>query len=507
MLSSVAHSDTGYLPEEFLPDFLDMVVWGHEHECLIDPKFNPGKNFYVIQPGSSIATSLMPGEAVPKHVAIMSVTGKNFKVEPIRLKTVRPFAMREIVLADEKEAAKLAKKANNRVELTAFLKRIVDEMIDQANQEWEDAQGDEERDGNEGPPLPLIRLRVEYTAPEGGNFDCENPQRFSNRFQGKVANYNDVVQFHRKKAGGIKRKQNGVDMPEESTLASMALDSVKVEKLVREFLAAQSLTILPQNSFGDAVSQFIDKDDKHAMESFVTENLVKSVESLMQMDHVEDEDTMREAMEERKSHLEQLFASDRIANKSKANRNTKPDNWDSDMDGAYPRVPVDRSDPEDGEDSDDATPQPASKPTANGRSKAAPKKAAAPARKSAPATKNARGKKKVIESDEDEEKEEEEDVVMLDSDDEEKQLFVKPAAPTRGAKKTTPAKAPAQKRAPARGAASQAGKQSQLNFSQPATQSRGNAMKKAQEISDDEISDDDDAFEPAPSARSTRSRR
>ena len=47
----------------------------------------------------------------------------------------------------------------------------------------------------------MIRLKVEYTAPEGCEFELENPQRFSNRFTGKVANQNDVVYFYRKKTG------------------------------------------------------------------------------------------------------------------------------------------------------------------------------------------------------------------------------------------------------------------------------------------------------------------
>ena len=444
----------------------------------------------------------MPGEAVPKHVAVLSITGREYKVEPIRLKTVRPFVMREIVLAEEKEAVKLAKKANNRTELTRFLESIVNEMIEQANQEWEEAQGNEELDEDQARPKPLIRLRVEYTPPEGGNFDCENPQRFSNRFVGKVANVNDVVQFHRKKSGATKRTQNGADMPEEATLASLAIDTVKVEKLVREFLTAQSLTILPQNSFGDAVSQFVDKDDKHAMELFVSENLIKQVESLMKMDNV-DEDNIREAMEEEKSHLEQLFASGHMAKVKKAKRKPRPDDWDSDLNGEWEQQPaaIIRSDLEDEEDSDAS--RPVGKAKINGRAKAAPKKNAAPARKPVAPPKNSRGKKKIVES-ESEEKEEE-DVVMIDPDEDESQLFVEQAPPTRGSKKSAPEKAPAPKRAPARAAASKI-KQSQLNFSQPATQSRGKS-KKAQEISDDDISDDDDAFEPAPSSRATRSRR
>lgn len=486
------HTGTDYLPEHFLPDFLDMIIWGHEHECLIDPKYNPDKNFYVMQPGSSVATSLMPGETVPKNVAVLSITGRDFKVDIIPLKTVRPFVMREIVLAEEKAAMRLAKKANNRTELTQFLTGIVNEMIKQANQEWEEAQGQEDRDEEEKPPLPLIRLRVEYTAPEGGNFDCENPQRFSNRFVDKVANKNDVVQFYRKKAGATKRSKEDAELPEESTLASLALDSVKVDQLVKEFLAAQSLTILPQNSFGDAVGQFVDKDDKHAMEVFVTENLTKQVDSLMEMDHV-DEDSIREAMVEGKSHLEELFASGRIKRLTNVKIKPKPDGWDSDLEGEWAAQPMARyfSGQEEQEDSDDAVARPAAKAPVKGRGKAAAsKKTTARAKKAAPA-KGSRSKKKVVES---ESEEDDEDVVMIDSDeDDSQQLFAK-AAPATRAKKIAPAKETRTK-VPARGAASHATKQSQLSFSQPATQARGKTTPIEVEV--DDISDDDDAFEPA----------
>ncbi|KAK4981475.1 Double-strand break repair protein mus-23, partial [Elasticomyces elasticus] len=104
-----AYTETGYLPENFLPEFVDLVVWGHEHECLIDPRYNPEMSFHVMQPGSSVATSLMPGEAVPKHVAILSITGKDFTCETIRLKTVRPFVMKEIVLQDDKHMREISK--------------------------------------------------------------------------------------------------------------------------------------------------------------------------------------------------------------------------------------------------------------------------------------------------------------------------------------------------------------------------------------------------------------
>ncbi|BAE59013.1 unnamed protein product [Aspergillus oryzae RIB40] len=270
-----AYTETGYLPENFLPEFLDLVIWGHEHECLINPKLNPETKFHVMQPGSSVATSLVPGEAVTKQVSIVSITGRDFKCEPIPLKTVRPFVMKEIVLSEEKGAQKLARKENNRTEVTRFLMTIVEELIEQAKAEWLAMQEDVEEEEELEVPLPLVRLRVEISTPEGGSYDCENPQRFSNRFVGKVANVNDVVQFYRKKKNAANRKKDDdVDATAVSQLST--LDTVKVEQLVREFLSAQSLSILPQNSFGDAVAQFIDKDDKHAMEIWKTCSLEAS---------------------------------------------------------------------------------------------------------------------------------------------------------------------------------------------------------------------------------------
>lgn len=61
------HGPTNYIPEQFLDDFIDLVVWGHEHECLITPSRNEQQLFYVTQPGSSVATSLSPGEATKKY--------------------------------------------------------------------------------------------------------------------------------------------------------------------------------------------------------------------------------------------------------------------------------------------------------------------------------------------------------------------------------------------------------------------------------------------------------
>ncbi|PYI23672.1 DNA repair exonuclease [Aspergillus violaceofuscus CBS 115571] len=467
-----AYTETGYLPENFLPEFLDLVIWGHEHECLIHPRRNPETHFHVMQPGSSVATSLCPGEAVAKHVSLVSITGREFKSEPIRLKTVRPFAMREIVLSEEKGAQKLARKENNRTELTRFLMGIVEELIEEAKEEWLEMQDEEpptataaEDDDDQPPceiPLPLVRLRVEISTPDGGSYDCENPQRFSNRFVGRVANVNDVVQFHRKKkttAGTTRRKDGGTTEVDEAAISHLAtLDTVKVEQLVRDFLATQSLTILPQNSFGDAVAQFIDKDDKHALEMFVNESLESQIKHLMALDRDTDEidaaeelaqSSLHKAMERYRTQMEDMFTRgvnkrSRHARGGKRRYKPKPDGWDSEFDGAWEEQPgaLIHSDNEGGDPNEDvaaedglgSTTTARASSTTRGRGrgrggraaatgtstrKTTTTKTTATATKKAAATtsKAAAGqgrRRRAVSEDEDDE---EEDVIMLDDDD------------------------------------------------------------------------------------------
>ncbi|KAF2691364.1 DNA repair exonuclease [Lentithecium fluviatile CBS 122367] len=521
----VAHTQTSYLPENFLPGWLDLVVWGHEHECLIDPKENPEMGFKVIQPGSSIATSLMPGEAVAKHVTILNVTGKEFTTEPIRLKTVRPFIMREIMLRDEPEIKKkeLWRVTDNRAKITAHLHKIVEEMIEEAKTEWLELQDDREEGVDIEVPLPLVRLRVEYTAPDPGEFHCENPQRFSNRFQNRVANTTDVVQYYRKKKTAARSMKCNVDLPDESTLEQLTPDTVKVDKLVKEFLSAQSLTILPQNSFGDAVAQFVDKDDKHAMEMFVNESLETQLKHLMSANDVDEEEITNE-MEQYKTQLESMFASGQMKKKRKVKYKPKPALWDSDIDGPWEDEPgaLIHTDAEEDGDEEDAPSSRAKKPAARGRggkaagttrqTAAAAKKTPAP--KKAPAAKGGRGKKKVVEEEESD-VDEDGDAIMISSgndDESEEDLFVRqrPAAKKAAARTKSPPK-----KTPTSRAKAPATKQSTLNFSQPSMQrsqapraAASRATKKTQEISEEEISDDDDddAFEPAPTARAARRR-
>jgi double-strand break repair protein MRE11 len=46
-----AHTKDECLHESYLPEAMNLIFWGHEHECRVKPEHNPEKGFYVTQPG------------------------------------------------------------------------------------------------------------------------------------------------------------------------------------------------------------------------------------------------------------------------------------------------------------------------------------------------------------------------------------------------------------------------------------------------------------------------
>lgn len=61
-----AHNPKACVPETMFDDSVHLVVWGHEHEQMISPQSVGGKSYCISQPGSSVATSLSPGETKEK---------------------------------------------------------------------------------------------------------------------------------------------------------------------------------------------------------------------------------------------------------------------------------------------------------------------------------------------------------------------------------------------------------------------------------------------------------
>lgn len=262
----VAHSPKNYVHECMLANFLDLVLWGHEHECLITPQSSSVGDFFIVQPGSSVATSLSEGESKKKHIGLLEIYEDQFRLQAIELKTVRPFVMEEVVL---KEADLDPGEPQHVIE---YLAEKVEELIAKADKQSPHAP--------RTPTKPLIRLKVEYSG-----YSTVNPQRFGQRFVGRVANPNEILLFHKKRGMNPRAR---VDK-EQDLLARATrpenLDDTRIEDLIGAFLGpTQTLEILPENELHLALHSFVEKDEKSAIAEFVAKTLSDTQKFLQKED-------------------------------------------------------------------------------------------------------------------------------------------------------------------------------------------------------------------------------
>ncbi|CAD6889108.1 unnamed protein product [Tilletia caries] len=252
------HNLKAAVPEGLFDDSTHLVVWGHEHECRMTPEVVTGKQYRICQPGSSVATSLSPGETAEKSVAIVMVKGQDYRVNPIKLKTVRPFIMDELDL--EAELGELNIKADDKEKITKVLRDKVNQLVNNAVKSWDAEHADE----NPKPErmLPLVRLRVIYT-----NQVVGNPVRFGQDFAGRVANPKEVLQFH-KKMETTRRARNEdavVDLDDRDIMAAERLERVQISTLMKQFLLQQNMQILNPKEIQDATLKYAEKDNKEAL--------------------------------------------------------------------------------------------------------------------------------------------------------------------------------------------------------------------------------------------------
>lgn len=280
------HTNTAFLPEQFLPDFLDLVVWGHEHECIPHLVHNPSKQFDVLQPGSSVATSLCDAEAQPKNVFILQIRHDQApELIPIPLNTARTFLMKSVSLQDVSYL-----RPHDKEGISKYLTNQVEEMITEANENTRCKFGEalDEMDEQQL-PLPLIRLRVDYSGPDNDqtiiDYQVENPRRFSNRFVGRVANGNNVVQFYKRRRKHDSDSKRGATSAVNDTDVEKLINErggeLEVNTLVNDLLHKMQLSLLPEVGMNEAVKKFVDKDEKSALKDFIDKEIENEVDMLV----------------------------------------------------------------------------------------------------------------------------------------------------------------------------------------------------------------------------------
>ncbi|KAJ8928137.1 hypothetical protein NQ314_019317 [Rhamnusium bicolor] len=211
-----------FIPDDSLPRFLDLVIWGHEHDCRIAAE-RKTNDVYVSQPGSSVATSLAPGEAIPKKIVLKNLNEM-----------------------DEGQRGN----ALTHSELTMQLvTEKVNDMITKAKNLGRTGRASEK---------PLIRLNVKYRDER----QVFNAIRFGQSYMGKVANPEDMV------------KCQAIKEPVSDILADRVEDIV-----LQHFSENDTLKCFPVDSITEAVKKYIDSNDIEA--PHIMKETIKKLEETM----------------------------------------------------------------------------------------------------------------------------------------------------------------------------------------------------------------------------------
>lgn len=240
---------------------MDLVIWGHEHDCRIIPEENPNKKFFVTQPGSTVATSLAEGEALDKCCGILSIHKSLFRLDPIRLQTVRPFIFESINMAEYFDELGLDE-GDVQQKMQTFAAEKIEDMIKRA---------EEKLTGNEKQPkVPLIRLRLDITDVE----QQFNAIRFGQQYSGRVANPQDMIVFKRKitKAKDELKpldKDALLEAYENQREATANRAEEVVDRYFKEADEDKQLELLCSKSMSELTKRMVDYEDDDAADSII----------------------------------------------------------------------------------------------------------------------------------------------------------------------------------------------------------------------------------------------
>eukprot|EP00934_Nitzschia_sp_Nitz4_P004425 Nitzschia sp. Nitz4//scaffold12_size214221//6885//9013//NITZ4_001473-RA/size214221-augustus-gene-0.17-mRNA-1//-1//CDS//3329534939//4415//frame0 len=268
------------IQETMIPEWMDLVCWGHEHECCIEPQESVVGTFRITQPGSSVATSLVPGEATRKHIGILDVRGQAFRLAPIPLTQVRSFTLGELSLADHRldpEDPKIEQK------IKQILMERVEVLVHDATEKRQELEQAAKDNANvlasleqnplsnqmDKPEEVLVRLKVEHAG-----FAALNNQRFGAHFVGKVANVTDILLFSRKKATSTRAP---AAVTSTQPIAPDVLEEMNIEDLVVQELDLpdRKLELLDEKRIATALNHYVEKQQAQAISEVVTTLLGK----------------------------------------------------------------------------------------------------------------------------------------------------------------------------------------------------------------------------------------
>ncbi|XP_049541207.1 double-strand break repair protein MRE11 [Anopheles darlingi] len=263
-----------YLPENLLPKFLNLVIWGHEHDCRIQPEQNALHEFFVSQPGSTVATSLSEGESIQKCCALLSIHKDLFRMDPIPLQSVRPFEFETVDLSTKIDELNLGF-GDVQEKVMNFATERVEAMIERSKAKL---TGYERQ-----PTRPLIRLRLIVSEVE----QEFNPIRFGQQYTERVANPLDMILFQ-KKLYRTKNDSVKLDSKAFEEVYKRKQNVTRPEDVVDQYFAeaaeANQLEVLCPRSMKELCRRVVDHDDDDAADKILKFYQSKVFDFLMASD-------------------------------------------------------------------------------------------------------------------------------------------------------------------------------------------------------------------------------
>lgn len=261
--------------ESMIPEWMDLVIWGNEHEAIPRLVESLVGTYRIYQPGSSISTSLSESEssAHPKSMGLIEIRStKEFRMKAYPFSQVRPFKFDEIDLSDPDLSERLDP-TDPKIEekIKKVLTAKVREMIEDAKTELARIEAaPESLDFRiKDPHIVLIRLKVDHAG-----FPTINPVRFGSQFMGMVANPSEILVFSRKaksRAGtgaaaeGVVRGEIAQQIRNYDGPGDEEIHKIKIEDLVAETLSnsKKQLSLLPEANMAEVNGKNIWAPNQH----------------------------------------------------------------------------------------------------------------------------------------------------------------------------------------------------------------------------------------------------
>ncbi|UKJ89828.2 hypothetical protein MACJ_003082 [Theileria orientalis] len=263
-----------YITTDMIPDWFDLVIWGHEHESIKFPEKTSLHNFQILQPGSTIQTTLVPAELPPKHGCLIHISQDDVNFYPISLLTSRKFICDEIDNYNEQGDG-----PDNSSELHDYLRDAVQKVLDTREDNFithlnslslskqlgltECSRIDSLVEASSS---PLLRIKI-----DGDLYENINPKLFGSNFIGKVANPNDMLKISNKK-----RKTKEVPEHEYTAMSIRQVREVKI-KIKQQVMSSVEdtcrLSLLLESDLNDAVCRFVTGNESRAIMEYVRERV------------------------------------------------------------------------------------------------------------------------------------------------------------------------------------------------------------------------------------------